>query len=91
MNQAAAAYQQGHYGEAAGHIEAAPTEAEGFGEQDLRLAETLNSLGTLYRHQRHKLPSPGPDGAHLESNFLSVISQLALTSREDQLGYAFEG
>ena len=46
-----AAYQRGDYEEAVGQINAALKEAEDFGEQDPRLAMTLNNLGFLYKVQ----------------------------------------
>ena len=42
------AYQQGRYTEAEGQWKAALKEAEKFGEQDPRLATSLNNLGELY-------------------------------------------
>ena len=45
------AYQQGRYGEAEQHLTAALREAEKFGEQDPRLATSLNNLATLYQYQ----------------------------------------
>jgi tetratricopeptide (TPR) repeat protein len=48
MRAAGAAYQRGDYEEAVGQTKAAVKEAEDFGEQDSRLAGTLNNLATLY-------------------------------------------
>ena len=45
------AYQRGDYEEAVGQTKAALKEAEDFGEQDPRLATTLNNLAALYRTQ----------------------------------------
>ena len=42
------AYQRGDYEEAVGQTKAALKEAEDFGEQDPRLATTLNNLAALY-------------------------------------------
>ena len=43
------AYRQGRYTEAEQQWQAALREAEQFGEQDTRLATSLNDLGELYR------------------------------------------
>jgi tetratricopeptide (TPR) repeat protein len=48
MDAAGAAYQRGDYEEAVGQTKAALKEAEDFGEQDPRLATTLNNLAVLY-------------------------------------------
>ncbi len=45
------AYQKADYVEAEKLLLAALKEAEKFGEQDLRLATSLNNLATLYRSQ----------------------------------------
>ena len=44
-------YEQGYYGEAEEHWEAALKVAENFGPQDPRLATSLNNLAELYRAQ----------------------------------------
>ncbi len=46
-----AAYRQGNYAEAVKQFEAALKEAKGFGEDDVRLATSLNNLAELYRVQ----------------------------------------
>ncbi len=46
------AYQQGQYAEGEKLFLAALKEAEGFGQQDPRLAASLNNLAGLYRAQR---------------------------------------
>ncbi len=48
MRAGVAAYQRGDYDEAVGQAKAALKEAEDFGEQDSRLATTLNNLAVLY-------------------------------------------
>ena len=45
------AYQQADYAEAEKQLEAALTEAEAFGPDDVRLATSLNNLAELYRIQ----------------------------------------
>jgi len=51
MRAGVAAYQRGDDEEAVGQTEAALKEAEDFGEQDPRLASTLNNLAFLYYAQ----------------------------------------
>ncbi|HEX9584746.1 MAG TPA: tetratricopeptide repeat protein, partial [Gammaproteobacteria bacterium] len=53
MDAAHAAYERGNYAEAKSRFEAALKEAEAFGDEDPRLALTLNNLAVLYRAQRH--------------------------------------
>ena len=51
MEAAGEAYQQGNYVEAEKQSLAAVQEAEKFGPDDLRLAQSLNNLAVLYRDQ----------------------------------------
>ena len=50
MEAATKAYQEGRYAEAEKQLNAALKEAEEFGEQDPRLATSLNNLAELYRN-----------------------------------------
>jgi tetratricopeptide (TPR) repeat protein len=50
---AAGALQQGRYSEAASLFLAAVQQAEKFGTQDVRLAESLNGLAQVYRYQQN--------------------------------------
>jgi tetratricopeptide (TPR) repeat protein len=50
---AAAALQQGRYPEAASLFLAAVQQAEKFGSEDVRLAESLNGLAQVYRYQQN--------------------------------------
>ena len=67
------AFQQGRYAEAEPFLVAAVEEAEAFGPQDSRLAESLNSLAELYRLQ----------GNYAEAE---PLYQRSLTIREQALG-----
>ena len=59
MRAGVAAYQGGDYEEAVKQTEAALKEAEDFGEQDPRFADTLQGLATLYcRQGRYKEAEP---------------------------------
>jgi tetratricopeptide (TPR) repeat protein len=53
QDNAAAALQQGRYSEAASGFLAAVQQAQQFGTQDVRLAESLNGLAQVYRYQQN--------------------------------------
>ncbi len=73
MGAAGAAYQRGDYEEAVGKIKAALKEAQDFGEQDPRYAETVNNLALLYHAQ----------GRYIEAE---PLHRRALAIREKALG-----